>query len=488
MKVDYSDMVSKGAFTFFVIRFLRTYYETQIRYPQEDKILKNGWLIVVPVYILASLPGFNFIEEWYYQIFILLISVFIYKTRYMRSSRMLFNAVLPVLFMIVVDGLAQLLVPNFYEENNSYFGSAYGFAFFWMIGFGIYLQKQNKVEIEQRKKTEQERIRSEAKKQELEYQVAERTAELTKQKHELEEIISKLKLTQEQLIQSEKTASTRAVALTKQKEKLEETISELKSTQNQLIQAEKMASLGELTAGIAHEIQNPLNFVNNFSELSVELAKELEEEFERENLDKDLIVELIGDLVQNQEKINHHGKRAASIVRGMLQHSRTSTGQKEKVDLNDLADEYLRLSYHGLRAKDKTFNADFKTEFDAQVPKVDLVPQDFGRVLLNLINNAFYAVQQKSRMNIEGYKPLVIVKTTLAQEEILISVIDNGTGIPESVKNKIFQPFFTTKPTGQGTGLGLSLAYDIVTKGHGGKLEVHSKEGEGTEFVITLPV
>ncbi|HEY1053891.1 MAG TPA: ATP-binding protein, partial [Emticicia sp.] len=188
--------------------------------------------------------------------------------------------------------------------------------------------------------------------------------------------------------------------------------------------------------------------------------------------------------------INHHGKRAASIVKGMLQHSRTSTGQKEETDMNDLADEYLRLSYHGLRAKDKTFNADFKTHLDSKVPKVKIVPQDFGRVLLNLFNNGFYAVQQKSKLNIEGYKPTVEVSTEFveADKEIVIKVTDNGTGIPESVKNKIFQPFFTTKPTGQGTGLGLSLAFDIITKGHGGVLEVNSKEGEGTEFVITIPV
>jgi signal transduction histidine kinase len=249
-----------------------------------------------------------------------------------------------------------------------------------------------------------------------------------------------------------------------------------------------MASLGELTAGIAHEIQNPLNFVNNFSELSVELAKELQEELDREDQDKELIIDLVSDLVQNQEKINHHGKRAASIVRGMLQHSRTSTGQKEETDMNDLADEYLRLSYHGLRAKDKTFNADFKTHLDPTVPKVLIIPQDFGRVLLNLFNNGFYAVQQKSRMGIEGYKPLVEVSTELLEKEIVIKVRDNGTGIPDSVRNKIFQPFFTTKPTGQGTGLGLSLAFDIITKGHGGTLEVNSTEGEGTEFVITIPV
>ena len=276
-----------------------------------------------------------------------------------------------------------------------------------------------------------------------------------------------------------------------QREKAEKALTELKATQNQLVQAEKMASLGELTAGIAHEIQNPLNFVNNFSEMSVELAQELNEEVEKEVIDKDLVKEILSDLTQNQQKINHHGKRASSIVKGMLEHSRTSTGIKELTDINALADEYLRLSYHGLRAKDKNgstprFNADFKTNFDENLPKVEVIPQDFGRVLLNLINNAFYAVQQKNKLNLEGYKPLVNIETHLEEDEIVIKIQDNGSGMPDSVKAKIFQPFFTTKPTGEGTGLGLSLAYDIITKAHGGTLEVESKEGEGSEFTIKL--
>ncbi|RYU94882.1 ATP-binding protein [Emticicia agri] len=455
MKVDYSEMVEKGIFTFFVIRFLRNYYDTPNRYPELDKILQRTWLFVIPLFLLAGLPGMKFINDWYYEVFILVGAFLIYRARYNRNTRTLFTAVLPVVIMIFINTFFEFLFPSFYKEYEEIFGTAYGFSFFWMIGFGIYAHKQNKVEQTQRQKTEEERIRNEAKKQELEYQVAERTAELTKQKNELEE-----------------------------------TIAELRATQNQLVQAEKMASLGELTAGIAHEIQNPLNFVNNFSELSVELAKELQEELDREDQDKDLIVDLVSDLVQNQEKINHHGKRAASIVRGMLQHSRTSTGQKEETNMNDLADEYLRLSYHGLRAKDKTFNADFKTHLDPKVPKVNIIPQDFGRVLLNLFNNGFYAVQQKAKLGIDGYKPMVEVTTEFLEkeEEIVIKVRDNGTGIPESVRNKIFQPFFTTKPTGQGTGLGLSLAFDIITKGHGGVLEVNSTEGEGTEFVITIPV
>ncbi len=273
---------------------------------------------------------------------------------------------------------------------------------------------------------------------------------------------------------------------------LQNSILELKSTQSQLIQSEKLASLGELTAGIAHEIQNPLNFVNNFSELSVELAEELKHEIEKPEPDKNLIKDLANDLSQNQQKINTHGKRASSIVTGMLQHARTSTGKKEPTDINALADEYLRLSYHGLRAKDPKFNAKMTGDFDPAVGKLDVIPQDIGRVLLNLINNAFYAVSQRSlrddSLQDDKYEPTVTVSTKKLGDKVEIRVQDNGTGIPESVKAKIFQPFFTTKPTGQGTGLGLSLAYDIVVKGHGGDLKVETKEGEGAAFVIQLPI
>jgi signal transduction histidine kinase/ligand-binding sensor domain-containing protein len=279
-------------------------------------------------------------------------------------------------------------------------------------------------------------------------------------------------------------------------EELESSLKELKSTQTQLIQKEKLASLGELTAGIAHEIQNPLNFVNNFSELSVDLAKELKEEIDKVEIpekDKDYIGEILTDLSQNQEKINHHGKRASSIVKGMLEHSRASTGVKEMTDINALADEYFRLSYHGLRAKDKDFNATMETDFDKNLPKINVIPQDMGRVLLNLFNNAFYAVHERQQLSeslklSENYTPSVFLTTQLIDNQIVIKVRDNGTGMPESVRAKVFQPFFTTKPTGSGTGLGLSLAYDIVTKGHGGNLEVISKENEFTEFMIKLPL
>jgi two-component system, NtrC family, sensor kinase len=278
--------------------------------------------------------------------------------------------------------------------------------------------------------------------------------------------------------------------VTERTAELNQSLVVLKAMQSQLIQSEKLASLGELTAGISHEIQNPLNFVTNFSELSIDLAKDLKEEIDRTELDKEYVGDLLADLTSNQEKINFHGKRASSIVKGMLDHSRTSAGVKELVDINKLADEYLRLSFHGLRAKDKKFNADFTTDFSDSNPKIEVVAQDFGRVILNLINNAFYAVNQRKLANQADstYQPLVTVTTLQIDNQLIIKIRDNGTGMPESVKAKIFQPFFTTKPTGEGTGLGLSLSHDIVTKGHGGTLEVDSTEGVGTTFIVTLPL
>jgi signal transduction histidine kinase len=273
--------------------------------------------------------------------------------------------------------------------------------------------------------------------------------------------------------------------LQSQKQEIESTLGELKNTQKQLVQSEKMASLGELTAGIAHEIQNPLNFVNNFSEVNKELIDELEQEIDKGNyIDVKSIAKNIKD---NEEKINHHGKRADAIVKGMLQHSRTSNVTKEPTDINKLADEYLRLAYHGLRAKDKSFNATLKTDFDEKISKINMIPQDIGRVVLNLINNAFYAVDEKKKLQPNGYEPTVLVGTKKKGDKVEITVSDNGNGIPQKVLDKIFQPFFTTKPTGQGTGLGLSLSYDIV-KAHGGEIKIETKESEGSEFIIQLPI
>jgi two-component system, NtrC family, sensor kinase len=270
----------------------------------------------------------------------------------------------------------------------------------------------------------------------------------------------------------------------KAKTKIEHAYSELKSTQAQLIQSEKMASLGELTAGIAHEIENPLNFVNNFSEVSNELIGEMKEELTMGNVQQ--ANEIADDLKQNLEKINHHGRRADAIVKGMLQHSRTSSGQKELTDMNALCDEYLRLAYHGLRAKEKSFNAKIETDFDKSIGKINIVPQEMGRVILNLINNAFYALNEKVKLSAASFEPLVVVSTKRLNDKIEIRFKDNGSGISPRVVDKIFQPFFTTKPTGQGTGLGLSLAYDIV-KALGGEIRVKTREGEGTEFTIQLP-
>jgi signal transduction histidine kinase len=269
---------------------------------------------------------------------------------------------------------------------------------------------------------------------------------------------------------------------------LQRSLTDLRTTQAQLIQKEKMASLGELTAGIAHEIQNPLNFVNNFSEVSTELVAEVREERAKgAAADATLEAELLDDLEQNLVKITQHGQRAAGIVRGMLEHSRTSAGERQPTNLNRLADEYLRLAYQGQRASDKSFNVTLHTEFAPDLAPVDMVGADVGRVLLNLFNNAFYAVQQRQQRGELGYQPTVSVHTQGVNGQVHIRVQDNGTGIPTEVQAKIFQPFFTTKPTGEGTGLGLSLSHDIIAQGHGGTLSVESQEGEGTAFTISLP-
>ena len=269
------------------------------------------------------------------------------------------------------------------------------------------------------------------------------------------------------------------------KKQVDKTLLDLKQAQQQLIQAEKMASLGQLTAGIAHEIQNPLNFINNFSDVNAELIAEMKEEVGKGNMEE---VKIIADkLAEHEKKINHHGKRADAIVKSMLQHSRTSKGQKELTDINDLCDEYLQLSFHGLRAKDKTFAAEIKTDFDDRIGKIYIVPQDIGRVLLNLFNNAFYAVNERKKELDSTYEPIVVVATEKVNGKAVIKVRDNGAGIPQSLIDKIFQPFFTTKPTGQGTGLGLALSSDII-KAHGGDIKVETKEGKGSEFVIELPL
>lgn len=435
-----------------VTHLVRKTLDTARLAPAWDRVLANVWLGSAVYFVLSLVPFLSFLKDWYGRLIYVLLLITVYLLREHRSARLLAGALLPVAAIYLVNNLFRATLPSFYNSYKEFFESAATFAGLWLFGFGIYALVQNNRERKQRQKQEERIRQAEARKAELEHLVAERTVELTQQK-----------------------------------DALEKTLTELKAAQDQLIHSEKMASLGELTAGIAHEIQNPLNFVNNFSELSVELAHELLDELEKPDLDRELVKDLVSDLTQNQEKINHHGKRAANIVSGMLQHARSSTGAKEPTDLNALADEYLRLSYHGLRAKDKSFNAKMNTEFDPAIGKIEVVPQDFGRVLLNLINNAFYAVHQKAKQASEGYSPTVTISTEKLKNAIEIRIRDNGTGIPDSLKAKIFQPFFTTKPTGQGTGLGLSLAYDIVTKGHGGTMEVETKEGEGTTFIIQLP-
>jgi len=292
-------------------------------------------------------------------------------------------------------------------------------------------------------------------------------------------------LKKEKIILEEKVVK-RTKELKEEKEIVESTLSELKSTQAQLVQSEKMASLGQLTAGIAHEIQNPLNFVNNFSEVNKELIEELKIKNEKLKIEDEEINELLKDIKDNEEKINHHGKRADAIVKGMLEHSKASTGRKEPTEINALAEEYLRLSYHGARAKDKNFDAKIKTEFDEAIGKINIIPKDIGRVLLNLYNNAFYALAEKKKAQGENYEPTILVSSKKINDKVEISVKDNGMGISQKLMDKIFQPFFTTKPTGQGTGLGLSLAYDII-KTHGGEITAESNGEDRTVFCISLP-
>lgn len=436
-----------------VIHLVRKSLDVQKRLPLWDKFLSKVWAGSIAFLLLAEIPGMGFLESLYPALIYGILLLTVYFLRDYRPARLLSLALLPYVITVVADKLLHTVAPSVYDTFEGYFDSARTFTALWMLGFGIFATTQSNKERKVREKQEAQIRQAEARKAELEHLVAARTSELTLQKEELEK-----------------------------------TLAELQSAQTQLVHAEKMASLGELTAGIAHEIQNPLNFVNNFSELSIELAQELLEEIKKPQPDTGLVSDLLRDLAQNQEKINHHGKRAANIVTGMLQHARTSTGVKEPVDLNALADEYLRLSYHGLRAKDKSFNAKMITDFDPAVGKVEVIPQDMGRVLLNLINNAFYAVAQMKNQQTGDYEPTVTVRSRLGKNgAIEIRIKDNGTGIPDQVKAKIFQPFFTTKPTGQGTGLGLSLSYDIVTKGHGGALEVTTQEGQGTEFIIKLP-
>ncbi|OUJ76321.1 histidine kinase [Hymenobacter crusticola] len=460
MRFDYTSLLFSIPIAIGFARLVKKFLDTPKRAPRWDRVLDKIWipgLVFVGFAALFQLQT-KLLDEFYLLfVYLLFIGLFVRLKNY-KPARTLLLALAPFALYSFFELLLNVVATDFIKEYDDTFDSWQGFSVIWMITFAFIARNQKRsleVDLLQREQEEQEKRRIATQNTELERMVAERTA-----------------------------------ALTRQADALQSALTELRTTQAQLIQAEKMASLGELTAGIAHEIQNPLNFVNNFAEVSVELCQELREEVEKVELaeaDKDYLLEILSDLSHNQLKINQHGQRASSIVRGMLQHSRASTGERQPTDLNGLADEYLRLAYHGLRAKDKTFNATLNTTFDEAVKEVEVLPQDLGRVLLNLFNNAFYAVQQRQKNGEPGYQPTVTVSTKQLPQKVEIRVRDNGTGIPEEVRQKIFQPFFTTKPTGEGTGLGLSLSYDIITKGHGGTLAVESQEGKGTEFIISLP-
>lgn len=448
-------------------RFLQTHEQTKKEYPEWQAIFLKG-LIVASCFLAIKIffDSTDILMRWVAHSLNIYIVYAAYNRNVFSPLKPYVYAFVPVVLVHIVQDFTKLVAPDFYKSWESWFKTAEIFGWIWLVAQFIINRKQRKALENERVKAalnEIEYKKSQKLKDALEVQVTERTLEITAQK-----------------------------------EALEKTLYELKAAQSQLIHSEKMASLGELTAGIAHEIQNPLNFVTNFSELNRELLDELKDELEKGNLDE--IKLIVSDIEGNEEKILHHGKRADAIVKGMLQHSRSSSGVKEPTNINELADEYLRLSYHGLRAKDKSFNASMETDFDETIGKIDVIPQEIGRVILNLVNNAFYAVSEKKKqLNKLGdsdlsssYKPTVWLTTKRIKDGIEIRVKDNGTGMPDAVKEKIFQPFFTTKPTGLGTGLGLSLSYDIV-KAHGGELTVNSHIGEvekgeeaWTEFLIFI--
>jgi len=454
---DYIQLLVLAPVAKVVVRQLSRFLDLPTRLARWERVLGYIWVPAVALFALTALLNITSQQvSGGYWLFVLgTVAAVLVAVRAYRPARTLLLALGPFLLYKLVEFVLEDATGRLPKRFDDVMDSTQGFVLICLVTFIFIARSQKKtLEKERLLREEEERAKRliEAQNVELERLVAERTA-----------------------------------ALTHQAEELRGALTDLKTTQNQLIQSEKMASLGELTAGIAHEIQNPLNFVNNFAEVSAELVTELEEERAGATRDPGLEAELLADLKQNLVKISQHGGRAASIVRGMLEHSRQSAGERVPTDLNQLADEYLRLAYHGLRAKDKTFNATLQPDFAPDLPPVEVVGPDLGRVLLNLLTNAFYAVRQRQQRGEAGYVPTVGLRTRRVGEQVEIRVSDNGTGMPAAVQAKIFQPFFTTKPTGEGTGLGLSLSYDIVTKGHGGTLLVESREGEGTEFFISLP-
>jgi two-component system, NtrC family, sensor kinase len=452
-------MIFELLLAIFIARYLRKSLQTASLLPKWDKVLAAIMYAAIALLVLeVSVSYARPVTIWLSHLLLLYLIYILYSEKDFRSARPILLAIAPYILLSLFSDITKLTAENQYKAWKNLLGLATVFSAVWMGTMWIITNKQKKALDKERIKTkeeeEQNKIMATLKAQ-LEVQVAQRTSELTLQKEELQQ-----------------------------------TVTELKATQTQLIQSEKMASLGELTAGIAHEIQNPLNFVNNFSEVNTELFDELEKELRNGN--KEEAIAIANDIKQNLEKITHHGKRADAIVKGMLQHSRKSTGQKEPADINALTDECLRLSYHGLRAKDKMFNATMETNFDTNIGKINIIPQEIGRVLLNLFTNAFYSIAEKKKLQPEGYEPTVFVSTKKISSssgigKIQIRIRDNGNGIPQKILDKIYQPFFTTKPTGQGTGLGLSMSYDIITKGHNGTIKAETKEGEFAEFIIELP-
>jgi signal transduction histidine kinase len=440
---------------FFLLRYCRKNFPDSIGVKKWNREMLWAMYIVGALLIVDITTRSTFVNWISHGVLLGLIYV-VYTNTDFRVFRNIVFVVIPFVLVSVVQDLLKSMFPKLYGPVDIYFDVVFSCSVVWMLAMFITSHKQQKALAKERQKREIEEEQNKI--------IAARKAEL------------------------ETMVSQRTGALLEQKAELEHALAELKDTQTQLIQKEKMASLGELTAGIAHEIQNPLNFVNNFSEVNKELLEELVLEIDKGNLDE--VKAIATDLKENELKIYHHGKRADAIVKGMLQHSRASSGKREPTDINVLADEYLRLSYHGLRAKDKFFNATFKTDFDEDIGELNIVPQEMGRVLLNLFNNAFYSVTEKKKQEIPGYDPQVSVSTKAMPRAggtgVKICVRDNGLGIPRHVLDKIYQPFFTTKPTGQGTGLGLSLSYEII-KAHGGELRVETAEGEFAEFIIELP-
>jgi C4-dicarboxylate-specific signal transduction histidine kinase len=446
-------MILELIIAFVVVRYLRQSLQTAIQLPKWDRILIGIRSATVGLLVVGvAVPFMKGVAPWLSHGLLLYLVYILYSEKDFSPARPIMLAIAPFIILSIFSEVTKLTNEDQFKAWKSFLNLLNGASFVWMIAMYVITTRQKKAldkeKIKTKEEEEQRKVMTSLK-AELEVQVAQRTAELTRQKEELEQ-----------------------------------TLEELKATQTQLIQSEKMASLGELTAGIAHEIQNPLNFVNNFSEVNTELIAEMKTEIDKGNIEE--VKAIANDIADNEQKINHHGKRADAIVKGMLQHSRTSTSVKEPASINALADEYLRLAYHGLRAKDKVFNSTMKTAYDESIPNINIIPQDIGRVFLNLYTNAFYAVTEKKKQMADGYEPTVSVITRKTGQKVLICVKDNGNGIPQKSLDKIFQPFFTTKPTGQGTGLGLSLSYDIV-KAHGGEIKVDTKEGEGSEFIIQLP-